>query len=94
MKERSSESDLAEVREAPGGGTAAQVERLGTFALHLGLAFQHEDDLLDGDSPLGRAEAERQVREHTDAALAALDGLPGDTSFLSDLAARLATRKA
>ena len=76
-----------------GGGTAAQVERLGTFALHLGLAFQHEDDLLDGDSPLGRAEAERQVREHTDAALAALDGLPGDTSFLASLAARLATRK-
>ena len=77
-----------------GGGTAAQVERLGTFALHLGLAFQHEDDLLDGDSPLGRAEAEHQVREHTDAALAALDGLPGDTSFLASLAARLATRKA
>ena len=77
-----------------GGGTAAQVDRLGTFALHLGLAFQHEDDLLDGDSPLGRAEAERQVREHTDAALAALDGLPGDTSFLASLAARLATRKA
>ena len=77
-----------------GGGTAAQVDRLGTFALHLGLAFQHEDDLLDGDSPLGRAEAERQVREHTDAALSVLVGLPGDTSFLSDLAARLATRKA
>ena len=74
-----------------GGGTAAQVERLGTFALHLGLAFQHEDDLLGGDSPLGRAEAERQVREHTDAALAALDGLHGDTSFLASLAARLAS---
>ena len=77
-----------------GGGTAAHVARLREFARHLGLAFQHEDDLLDGDSPLGRAEAERQVREHTDAALAALDGLPGDTTFLASLATRLATRKA
>ena len=75
-----------------GGGTAAQVERLRDFALHLGLAFQHEDDLLDGDSPVGRVEAERLVREHTDAALAALAGLPGDTAFLSDLATRLSNR--
>jgi geranylgeranyl pyrophosphate synthase len=77
-----------------GGGTDAQVAQLRDFARHLGLAFQHEDDLLDGDSPLGRAEAERLVREHTDAALAALADLPGDTSFLASLAARLATRKA
>ena len=77
-----------------GGGTTAQVERLGTFARHLGLAFQHEDDLLDGDSPLDRAEAERRVQAHTTAALVALDGLPGDTSFLAALADRLATRTA
>ena len=77
-----------------GGGTAAQVERLREFALHLGLAFQHEDDLLDGDSLLGRAEAERLVRAHTDAALAALSGLPGDTAFLASLATRLSTRTA
>ena len=77
-----------------GGGTTAQVERLGIFARHLGLAFQHEDDLLDGDSPLDRAEAERRVQAHTTAALAALDGLPGDTSFLAALADRLATRTA
>ncbi|MBR1589427.1 MAG: polyprenyl synthetase family protein [Kiritimatiellae bacterium] len=77
-----------------GGGTAAQVERMRDFARHLGLAFQHEDDLLDGDSPLGRAEAGRRVREHTRSALAALDGLPGDTAFLSSLATRLATRTA
>jgi len=75
-----------------GGGTAAQVARLRDFARHLGLAFQHEDDLLDGDSPLGRDEAGRRVREHTAAACAALDGLPGDTGFLFALAARLATR--
>ena len=77
-----------------GGGTGAQVARLRDFARHLGLAFQHEDDLLDGDSPLGRDEAEKRVRAHTDAARAALDGLPGDTAFLADLAARLATRTA
>ena len=77
-----------------GGGTDAQVARLREFARHLGLAFQHEDDLLDGDSPLGRDEAERRVRAHTESALAALAGLPGDTAFLADLAARLATRTA
>ena len=76
-----------------GGGTDAQVAQLREFARHLGLAFQHEDDLLDGDSPLGNDEAARRVQAHTEAALAALAGLPGDTSFLSDLAARLATRK-
>ena len=77
-----------------GGGTAAQVNRLRDFARHLGLAFQHEDDLLDGDSPLGRTEATRRVQAHTEAALAALDGLPGDTAFLSSLATSLATRTA
>ena len=77
-----------------GGGTAAQVNRLRDFARHLGLAFQHEDDLLDGDSPLGRTEAARRVQAHTEAALAALDGLPGDTAFLSSLATSLATRTA
>ena len=75
-----------------GGGTAAQVACLRDFARHIGLAFQHEDALLDDDSPIGRDEAEKRVRSHTDAALAALAGLPGDTAFLSDLAARLATR--
>ena len=37
-----------------GGGDAASVEKLRTFALNLGLAFQYEDDLLDGDSPYSR----------------------------------------
>lgn len=77
-----------------GGGTAAQVARLRDFAQHLGLAFQHEDDLLDGNSPFDRAETERLVREHTGAALAALSGLPGDTAFLASLATRLAVRTA
>ncbi len=76
-----------------GGGTPAQVERLRGFAFNLGLAFQYEDDLLDGDSPFSREETERRVEEATAAALAALDGLPGDTAFLSTLARRLVGRR-
>lgn len=69
-----------------GGGTAASVARLGQFAENLGLAFQYEDDLLDGDGLFSRAETERLVHMTTAAAIAALDGLPGETSFLRNLA--------
>ena len=75
-----------------GGGTPEQVARLRGFARDLGLAFQYEDDLLDGDSPLARAETERRVRDLTARAVAALEDLPGNTAFLSQLAARLARR--
>ena len=74
------------------GGSAEAVEKLGTFALNLGLAFQYEDDLLDGDGIYPREETERLVHETTDAAIAALDGLPGDASFLRDLAQKLVGR--
>ena len=57
-----------------GGGDAASVEKLRTFALNLGLAFQYEDDLLDGDSPYSREKTEALVRETTAAAVAALEG--------------------
>ncbi len=76
-----------------GGGDAASVEKLRTFALNLGLAFQYEDDLLDGDSPYSREKTESLVRETTAAAIAALAGLPGDTSFLRALAQKLVDRK-
>ena len=76
------------------GGTADTVERLGEFALNLGMAFQYEDDLLDGDGLFPREETARRAREATDAAVAALDGLPGDASFLRGLARRLVGRKA
>ena len=75
-----------------GGGDAARVEKLRTFALNLGLAFQYEDDLLDGDSPYSREKTEALVRETTAAAVAALEGLPGDTSFLKALAEKLVGR--
>lgn len=75
-----------------GGGGAADVARLGDFALNLGLAFQYEDDLLDGDGAYPADETRRLAEESTAAALAALDGLPGDASFLRDLARSLVGR--
>ena len=77
-----------------GGGTEADVAYLREYALNLGLAFQYEDDLLDGDVGFSPEEAKRRVADHTAAALASLEGLPGDTTFLSALAQRLARRTA
>ena len=76
-----------------GGGDASRVGKLRTFALNLGLAFQYEDDLLDGDSPFPKEKTESLVHETTAAAIAALAGLPGDTSFLKALAEKLVNRK-
>ena len=76
-----------------GGGSAADVAALKDFALNLGFAFQYEDDLLDGDSPYSREKTEALVNETTAAAVAALDRLPGDTTFLRELAQELIGRK-
>ena len=76
-----------------GGGSEADVAALKEFALNLGLAFQYEDDLLDGDGIYPPAETERLVHETTAAAVAALDKLPGDTTFLRELAQKLIGRK-
>ena len=75
-----------------GGGTEADIAALKDFALNLGLAFQYEDDLLDGDSPYSKEKTEALVKETTSAAIAALDRLPGDTTFLRDLAQKLVGR--
>ena len=75
-----------------GGGTAANVAALKEFALNLGLAFQYEDDLLDGDSPYSKEKTEELVRETTATAIAALGRLPGNTAFLRDLAQKLVGR--
>lgn len=81
--------------DAPG----AYVEKLASFALHLGMAFQYEDDLIDGDdgafsslSILSRDEVASRVASESAAAVAALDGLPGDTAFLRSLVAKLSHR--
>lgn len=76
-----------------GGGDAESVEKLGLFALNLGLAFQFEDDLLDGDGIYPREKTEALARETTEKAIAALEGLPGDTEPLRTLATRLLGRK-
>ena len=75
-----------------GGGNEADIAALKEFALNLGLAFQYEDDLLDGDSPYPREKTEELVRETTSAAIAALGRLPGDTTVLRDLAQKLVGR--
>ncbi len=75
-----------------GGGDEAAVEKLRLFAYHLGVAFQYEDDLLDDDSPFPRDETARRVQSETDAALAALTGLPGDVEPLAALARSLVGR--
>ena len=75
-----------------GGGGDAAVEKLRLFAYHLGVAFQYEDDLLDDDSPFPRDETVRRVQAETDAALAALAGLPGDAEPLAALARSLVGR--
>ena len=77
-----------------GGGRPEDVENLRRFALDLGLAFQYEDDLLDGDGLKSPEATKRLVRIHTDAAVAALAPLPGDTGFLRSLAERLVGRTA
>lgn len=66
--------------------------KLKSFALNLGLAFQYEDDLLDGDSPYSREETERLAADTTAKAIAALKDLPGDASVLQNLASGLLGR--
>ena len=83
----------AEMGGYAGGGSEDDVAALRRFALNLGLAFQYEDDLLDGDSPFTREKTEELVRHTTEQAIAALEALPGDTSFLKALAEKLVGRK-
>ncbi len=75
------------------GAPEPVVRKLGEFALHLGMAFQYEDDLLDGDSPSPGVSVEALVRKETDLAVAALEGLPGSTAPLSSLAESLVNRE-
>ena len=83
----------AEMGGYAGGGSEDDVAALRRFALNLGLAFQYEDDLLDGDSPFTREKTEALARHTTEQAIAALEALPGDTSFLKALAEKLVGRK-
>ncbi len=82
------------------GATDEQMEKLNEYALSLGLAFQYEDDLLDGDdgnfsslSFLSKEEIKKRVEEYTSRAVDALATLPGDTTYLKTLAEKLVSRK-
>ena len=69
-------------------------QKMGEFALNLGLAFQFQDDLLDGDSPYGEEETRRIIESKTQCALRCLEGFPGDIENLVNLSERLVGRKA
>ena len=83
----------------------ADLARLSAFADHLGFAFQIVDDLLDaqeaksGDKPelscldiLSVSEARDWAAQHTEQAVRALDGLPGDAAPLAALAREMLGR--
>ncbi len=82
------------------GADEGTVASLRSYARDLGFAFQYEDDLLDSDDGafssvaiLGADEVRRRVRLHTESALAALAGLPGDAAPLAELASGLVSRR-
>ena len=74
-------------------GSRETLDALETFANNLGLAFQYEDDLLDGDGLYPQEETARLADETTAAALGALESLPGDVNPLRELALKLLHRK-
>ena len=90
----------AEMGALAAGASEASIVSLREYARNLGFAFQYEDDLLDrGDgafsslSVFGEDEVCRRVQSHTDAALAALKSLPGDSTLLAELALSLVSRR-
>ena len=90
----------AEMGALAAGASESSIVSLREYARNLGFAFQYEDDLLDrGDgafsslSVFGEDEVFRRVQSHTDAALAALKSLPGDSEPLAELALSLVSRR-
>ena len=90
----------AEMGALAAGADEGTVASLRSYARDLGFAFQYEDDLLDSDDGafssvaiLGADEVRRRVRLHTESALAALAGLPGDAAPLAELASGLVSRR-
>lgn len=75
-----------------GGGGEAEIAALREFAFNLGMAFQYEDDRLDGDTACSRKELEILIEESTRRAVSALETLSGDVDFLRQLAMGLKER--
>ena len=87
------------------GGGSAPLAQLTAFADGFGFAFQITDDLLDAKEAkadtkpelscldvISETEARDWARQHTQTAIAALAGLPGDTAPLAALAQSLLSR--
>ena len=86
-------------------GTSTVINQLGTYADHLGIAFQIIDDLLDADEARAgkppelsclqlwsKGEARQQAEKHTTTAIAALQAVPGPVDSLLALADKMLKR--
>lgn len=88
------------------GADAEQLDALSEYANRLGFAFQIQDDLLDAQQAkddtkpelscldiMSAEQAYGWAQQHTDAAVAALGKLPGDTRAMAAIAVQLMSRK-
>ena len=91
----------AEMGALAADASADAVARLRTYGHALGMAFQYQDDLLDGEDDsfsslriLGQDEVRRRIAAYTANAEKALEDMPGDgdVSPLVEMAALLAAR--
>jgi geranylgeranyl pyrophosphate synthase len=80
-----------EVGGAAAGASRSDLDALGAFGLRFGVAFQHADDLGDGDRPLHAAAARDRLGALISEATSALDRLaaPARAGVLRALADRL-----
>ena len=94
-------SAAAEMGALAADAPADAVARLRTYGHALGMAFQYQDDLLDGEDDsfsslriLGRDEVRDRIAAYTAIATEALEDMPGDgdVSPLVEMAALLAAR--
>ena len=76
----------AELGAVAAGGDAEARLRMSNYGLALGIAFQHADDLADGDQPAFAEVAQRRLAELTGEALAALEPFGDDARPLVLLA--------
>lgn len=76
-----------------GGADERQLTALGGFALDLGLAFQLQDDLIDGDGLFPPDKTAALAREKTASALAALESFGPNAFALRNIAEGLLGRK-
>lgn len=78
-----------------GGGTEDDIDRLGAYGTHVGLAFQLVDDVLDDDGVAAAEGAEKtrqQAHEWTAQALAALEPYGASADVLRAVAREMASR--